>query len=151
MLLPLLLCYCTVVVGQSEINWISFEEYEKKNKKEPRKLIIDLYADWCGWCKVMDKKTYSDSEIVDIINTNFYAVKMDVEDETAFIFGGKKYKYLEDVSQNGVNELALYLTNNRMSLPSTAFIDKKTKVISTIPGYIEKNKMFVLLNKLKNF
>ncbi|MGV3585410.1 MAG: thioredoxin family protein, partial [Adhaeribacter sp.] len=64
---------------KGKINWLSLEEAAVLNKKEPRKMVIDVYTDWCGWCRKMDQSTFSDPEVADYVNKNFYAVKLDAE------------------------------------------------------------------------
>ena len=64
--------------SQDKIEWIELDnnvEYTNNGKK----IIIDLYTDWCGWCKVMDKNTFTDSEVVSLINKNFSTVKFNAE------------------------------------------------------------------------
>lgn len=46
----------TATNTKKEVEWISFEEAEKRMQKQPRKVWIDIYTGWCGWCKVLDKK-----------------------------------------------------------------------------------------------
>ncbi len=45
------------------IRWISFEEAMKLNKKKPKMVFVDIYTDWCGWCKKMDAETFADPAI----------------------------------------------------------------------------------------
>jgi thiol:disulfide interchange protein len=61
------------------VKWYTIEEVQKLVKNEPRKIYIDMYTDWCGWCKVMDKKTFTDDRISSKLNSTFYAVKFDAE------------------------------------------------------------------------
>ena len=60
-----------VKAQDSEINWLSFEEAIEKNKENPKPILVDLYTDWCGWCKKMDKTTYKNEVIVKFINDNY--------------------------------------------------------------------------------
>ncbi|HTB31563.1 MAG TPA: DUF255 domain-containing protein, partial [Bacteroidia bacterium] len=46
-----------------EIHWVNFDEAVKLNEKHPRKILIDVYTQWCGWCKKMDASTYTDPDI----------------------------------------------------------------------------------------
>ena len=74
-----------------EINWVTIEEAQELTKQEPRKVIMDVYTDWCGWCKKMDKTTFSDEEVVDYVNENFYAVKFNAEEKKNFSFKGQEF------------------------------------------------------------
>src|SRR5690606_19582574 len=70
--------------GQSEsedkkINWLTIEEVEKLTKEKPRKIFVDVYTDWCGWCKRMDATTFADAAVIDYVNENYYAVKLNAE------------------------------------------------------------------------
>ena len=53
-----------------EVEWITIQEAYTRTQKEPRKTIVDVYTAWCGWCKVMDKQTYTNPEIIDYLNKN---------------------------------------------------------------------------------
>jgi thiol:disulfide interchange protein len=50
----------SVPAAETEIQWVTLDELHELNKKEPRKVFIDIYATWCGPCKLMDKKTFAD-------------------------------------------------------------------------------------------
>ena len=74
-----------------QINWVTIEEAQQLTKQEPRKIIMDVYTDWCGWCKKMDKTTFSDGEVVEYVNKNFYAVKFNAEADKSFTFKGQEF------------------------------------------------------------
>src|SRR5687767_5013590 len=78
---------------KNKINWLTLEEAAAKTQQEPRKIFIDVYTDWCGWCRKMDQSTFSDPGIADYVNKNFYAVKLDAESKKPITINGKTYKY----------------------------------------------------------
>ena len=65
--------------GSPAIRWLSFEEAVALHAVEPKKLFIDVYTDWCGWCKRMDKTTFVDSAVASELGGHFYAVKLNAE------------------------------------------------------------------------
>ncbi|MBK7335110.1 MAG: DUF255 domain-containing protein [Saprospirales bacterium] len=65
--------------GEGDLKWHTWEEAVAANKKEPRKILVDVYTDWCGWCKRMDATTFQDQTVMDYLKKNFYAVKLDAE------------------------------------------------------------------------
>ena len=68
---------------ETPVKWMSFEQAIEKSKTEKRKIFIDVYTDWCGWCKVMDKNTFSETQVAKILNEMFYPVKLDAEQRAA--------------------------------------------------------------------
>ncbi len=74
-----------------KINWLTLEEAQKLSEKEPRKIIMDVYTDWCGWCKKMDKTTFSDAEVAKFVNKHFYAVKLKADSNDKLTFKGQEF------------------------------------------------------------
>jgi len=122
--------------AQTPVKWYSIEEAFALTKKEPRKILIDVYTDWCSWCKVMDRNTFSNPVIAEYMNKNFYPVKFNAEQKTDVVLDGKTYKYVGSGSR-GYNELAAELLNNQLGYPSVVFLDEKTKMIQPVQGYIK--------------
>ena len=118
----------------AEINWISFEEAVALNKENPKKVLIDLYTDWCGWCKKMDKDTFQNPEVAAYMNENFIMVKMDGEGKEPLDFNGRTFKYIPS-GKRGYHELAAALLQGRLSYPTVVFLDEDMKMLSPVPGY----------------
>ena len=131
------LCFITLTSfiqpsAKKQIQWMTIEQAYTKSKKEPRKILIDIYTDWCGWCKVMDRQTYTDKKVVEYINEKYYAVKFNAEQKEDVKLGGNRY-----VSKGRVHELALALTNNKASYPTTVFLESNFDMIQPLPGYFK--------------
>jgi len=117
-----------------EVNWMSFEEALKKSKVEKRKIFIDVYTDWCGWCKVMDKKTFRATTIASYLNEHYYAVKFDAEQKEEITFRDKIFKFIPS-GRRGYHELAAALLQNKLSYPTVVFLDEDFNLIQPLPGY----------------
>lgn len=128
------------------IDWITFEEAIAKQKNNPRKIFIDFYTDWCGWCKVMDSKTFNQPEVIEHINTNYYAVKFDAEQKEKIVFNGKSYAYVK-AGRRGVHELAYKYLKPRLSYPAYVVLDENQQPLKRLSGFMPPAK---LLNQLEN-
>lgn len=117
-----------------QVQWLSWQEAQVRNAKEPRKFIVDVITQWCGWCKKMDKATFDQANISEYVNQHFYAVKFDAETKTDIDFNNQTYKFVRSGS-TGYHELAGELTFGKLSFPTLVFLDEKLNVIQPIPGY----------------
>jgi len=118
------------------VKWHSIVEALELNKKEPRNIIIDVYTDWCGWCKVMEKTTYNHEIIAEYLNKKFYVVKLNAEQKEDIKIGDKTYKYVPH-GQRGYHELAAILLGGNMVYPSVVFLDDQGRKIHALQGYIK--------------
>lgn len=131
----------TVPAGDSDgINWLTFEEAIKLNEKEAKPIMIDIYTDWCGWCKRMDATTFGNGVVAKYVNEKFYAVKFDAEQKGDIEFGGKTFKFVES-GRRGHHELAAAMMNGRMSYPTTVFLNDKMEMIQPLAGYQDAPSM----------
>lgn len=120
------------------VQWLTFEEAVRKNEREPRLFLIDVYTDWCGWCKKMDKTTYADAEVAKYINANYWPVKFNAEQRDSITFAGRVFRY---IPERKAHELALSLLSERMSYPSTVFLKQDMSMIQVLPGYLDARKL----------
>lgn len=124
------------------VQWISLPQLQERMARQPKPVLVDLYTDWCGWCKVMDKKTYARTEVAQYINTHFYAVKINAESREAMTWQGKTYQFN---GQAGIHNLAIQLTRGQLSFPHTIFVVPGEPQPQAIPGYLEVPDMELLL------
>lgn len=129
----------------NRVKWYTIEEAEKLNKQEPRKIMIDVYTDWCGWCKKMDNETFNHPVIAAYINRYYYPVKLNAESKEDITFNGNTYKYVAQGAR-GYHELAAGLLNGRMSFPSVAYMNEKMELLGAVPGFYTPDRIEPLLN-----
>ena len=126
-----------------EIHWItSIDELQAKMAQNPKKVLIDMYTGWCGWCKKMDAATYTNPALVKYVNNNFYAVKFDAERQDTIHFQGKDYFFAPQYKANG---FALELLKGSMSYPTTVFMLENFQQPTPIPGYRDVKEMETFL------
>lgn len=109
-----------------KLQWLSFEEGVALAKQENKKLLIDVYTDWCGWCKKMDKEVYANEQIKILLGKNFVVVKLNAESKKELTYNGNKVSEMQFARGAGVT-----------GYPTTIFIDSDAKPITLLPGYVE--------------
>ena len=132
-------------VPATEIDWLTFESAVEKNKDSKRYMFIDLYTDWCGWCKKMDASTFKEAEVVSFMNEHFYSVKFNAEQKEDVKYKDKTFKFIAS-GKKGIHQLAYALLDGNLSYPSFVVLDKEEKRVTILKGYMDKAS---LLAKLK--
>lgn len=136
------------------VKWLTFKEAQEKNKTAPRPFLIDIYTDWCGWCKYMMKTTYSSAALSQYVNTNFYPVQFNAEGKDTIEYNGQIYKPTSDKPRTP-HELALKFLGNKLTYPSTIFVGNNFEFNLLTQGYLEEKKIqpilvFMVENAYKN-
>ncbi len=120
----------------------SINEIRQLSAQKPKKLVIDVYTDWCTWCKKMDKTTYQNEGIIQQINEDFYFVKLNAETRDSIFFDNKIFTFQNKYK---ANEFAVALLNGQMSYPSTVFLDEKLGLLTVVPGYLTPKDLSPIL------
>jgi len=127
------------------VNWMTIEQALEKSKVEKKKIFVDMYTDWCGWCKHMDSTTFVDANVARYLNEHFYPVKFNAEQEKDIVFKDKTYRFKKSGTR-GHHELAAFWLNNRLSFPTVVFLDESQQLIQPVPGYQDADKMEAIIN-----
>ncbi len=124
---------CLLFIGtqafSQELKWYSWSEGYTKAKDEGKIVLMDAYTDWCGWCKVMDKKTFSEAEVMKLIEKDYIPVKLNPELEGSYEYEGTSYTGKELINKLSDGKFGGY--------PTCFFIFTKTKTVSMEVGYKE--------------
>ena len=148
--MTLVLVACLFTLSSAKISdarrekpdWMKLNELTEKIKSEPKPVIIDLYTNWCYWCKVMDKKTYTSSKVISYINEHFYAVKLDAETKEVVQWNNKEYNFNDNYK---VNDFTMYVTSGQPGFPTTViFADEQSEPVS-VQGFLEPKEIEPIL------
>lgn len=125
--------------SQTTVKWMSLEDAIEKSKTEKRKIFIDIYTDWCGWCKVMDRETFKNPCIANYLNRNFYPVRFNAEQKKDILFKGTVYSYIKS-GNSGYHSFAAAIMRGKLSYPTSVFLDENLDLIQPLPGYLTINE-----------
>jgi len=128
-----------------KVTWYSFEEAVELCKKSPKKLFIDVYTDWCGWCKKMDRETFTHPVVARYLNENYYAVKFNAESTEPIEFAGNTFVN-EGGGPRNPHQLAVALLQGKMSYPSVAYMNEDLQLLTSVPGYFTPDKLEPILS-----
>lgn len=123
------------------VKWMTWDEAvqaaaaAKAAGEKPKKIFVDIYTDWCGWCKKMDSETFEQSMVSAYLNEHFYPVKFNAEQKETITFDGKTFKYVAN-GRRGYHELAAALLAGKMSYPTVIFLNEDFQLLQRIPGYL---------------
>ena len=133
----------------NKIQWTSFMEAVEISKKEKKKIFIDVYTNWCGWCKKMDNTTFANSDVIEYINKNFHPVKLNAEMKETIIYGTDTMKFVK-FGRSGAHEIAMKLLDGKMGYPSYVVLDENFGMLKRIPGYKTVDKLMAELLSFSN-
>ena len=120
------------------LKWYTWEQAVALNKTKPKKIVVDVFTDWCGWCKKMDKGAFLDPAITAYISENFYPVKLNAEQREEIKFNEETFGFVpNDNGKGGVHSLAYALLDGHMGYPTLVYLNEKYERIMISPGFKE--------------
>lgn len=131
-----------VVLAQSskgEVSWLSYDKGLEIAKKQKKHLIVDFYTSWCGWCKRMDKDTYTNNEVKKLLTDNYVAVKLNAESNKSLSINGKN-----------VTERQVAQDFRVSGFPTTCFLKPDGERIACLPGYAGPEHFSNILSYIKD-
>ena len=151
-LLLALLFITGLTQAQDAINWMTMNQALQAQEENPKKIFVDVYTTWCGPCKMMDRDTFSNPDVIDYINTNYYAVKFNAEGTESieyqdFVYTNPNYQE----GRRGRNATHFFADALRIqAFPSIAFFDNDSSLIQVLPGYKSPQEIEIFLKMIAN-
>lgn len=130
-------------LSAQNVQWVDLEEAFELQKSNPKPILIDVYTNWCGWCKHMEATTYKDPQIVNYLNANFYAVKYNAETHDTIVINDKRYVNNVPKGSKGTHEFAR--ETGVKSYPTTLLYDKNGQNQSLAAGALTAEQIAPLL------
>jgi thioredoxin-related protein len=145
----LFLLFCGLYIAKAQekesINWKSWNQLEEALKVEPKPVFIFFHADWCVYCKKIERQIFTNPAVIQKINESYYAVEMDVERTDTITFDGTDFTNKQALKQrNGIHEIALLLASRDQvpfSLPATILLNTDFTVKNRLFEYYTSNKL----------
>ncbi len=130
--------FCGAVSAQV-VNWKTFDAGLKDAAAGKKYGFIDVYTDWCGYCKMLESTTLKAKPVLDELNKNFVSIKLNAESEVPLTWKGKKMTGRELATQWGVE-----------GFPTLLFLNSKGEVIGSFASYAETDLMVHLLKYISS-
>lgn len=136
--LPALGLLCLIVfapaAGAESVRWRDWNTGMREASESKRPVLVDVYTDWCGWCKRMDRDVYARADVQDYLARKFVPIKLNAEARHEASYEGKVYTARTLASRFRVS-----------SYPMTIFLRSGGDHVANVPGYIPHDKFLLLL------
>jgi thioredoxin-related protein len=127
----------------------TFSEMEELQQQKSKPILVFIYSDWCKICHGMQKTTLKNNEVIQLLNENFYFVKLNGEEKKDIHFLVKTFVYKPTGTNTGIHELANELASKkkRIAYPTTTILNSEFVIDEQLTGFYNSKKMTTILNK----
>jgi len=143
---------CTSASAQKakSVHWLSFEQLEDSLATKPKKVFIDFYTDWCTYCRKMDRVVFTNPNVIQTLNEQYYAVRFNAETDSSINFGGQSFINNQvGKSRTPIHQIAqlLALRRGKFVAPTMVILNKEFKVTARHFQYLDSKKLMKALTK----
>ncbi len=126
------------LVSAKDLQWKKYNDGIAEAKKSGKKVLVDVYTDWCKWCKKMDTVTYKDKKVKEYLEKNFVVIKLNAEGNEQVTYEGQKMNPAEFAQGMRID-----------GYPATLFMTSKGEAITVLPGYSEPAMFMHVLSYIR--
>ena len=140
--------HCAFSQQPEPVQWLTFAQLDDSLKVHPKKVFVDFYADWCAYCRKMDRVAFQDKQVAAILNTDYYAVRMDIETPGKVTFGNQVYVNERVHKPNPVHQIALLMASRKgkpFSLPAMVVLNENFEATARYFQYLDTPQMIEVL------
>jgi len=130
----LLLWPSATPASAGDLDWLGYGEGVTRAAAEDKTILVDVYTDWCGWCKKMDRDVYGDEAVQEYLGAHYVAVKLDAESGTTHRMQGQEATERQIAKAYGIS-----------GYPATIFLNAKGEMITILSGYVDRDRFLLVL------
>lgn len=147
----LLILFWAIPSGFAQLKTYTFEEAEKLCKENPKPFVVFIQTSWCQYCKMMENSTFKNSEVIKILNTDFYFISLDAESKTAIHFNNHVFQFKPNGQNTGIHELATALAtiNSQVVYPTVTILQTDFSIVFQKHSFLNAKELLVVLKKIK--
>ena len=116
-----------------------FDEAFASARKEQKLVMVDVYTDWCGWCKKLDQDVYTDPKVVGELANHFEATKLNAESKVTHKFDDNTLTEAQIAGHWGID-----------SYPTIMFLSSTDSVVKVLTGYIPAAEFDAILRYMSS-
>lgn len=132
--LSVLVAATAVPARAAGVEWRSWDDGIAEARASGRPVLVDVYTDWCGWCKRMDRDVYGRADVRDYLAKRFVTIKLDAESGDKATLDGRTVT------------LAGIARRFRVSgYPTTIFLRANGEHLVSVPGYVPAERFRLML------
>lgn len=137
--------------GFAQLKTYSFEEAEKLAKENPKPFVVFVHTSWCNYCKMMENSTFKNSEIIQLLNSDFYFISLDAESKTAILFNNQVFQFKPKGKNTGIHELATELAtiDSQVVYPTVTVLNPDFSIVFQKHSFLNAKELLVVLGKMK--
>jgi thioredoxin-related protein len=147
----LLIIFWTIPSSFAQLKIHTFEEAEKLSKENPKPFVVFIHTSWCKYCKMMENSTFKNSEIINILNTEFYFISLDAESKNDIFFNNHKFQFIPKGQNTGIHELATALAtiDSQVVYPTITILKSDSSIVFQKHSFLSSKDLLVILEKTK--
>lgn len=146
-----MISFWTIPSSFAQLKTYTFEEAEKLSKENPKPIVVFIHTSWCNYCKMMENSTFKNPEIITVLNTDFYFIRLDAESKNEIHFNNHKFQFIPNGNNTGIHELATALAtiNSQLIYPTTTILASDYSILFQKHSFINAEELQVILEKVK--
>ena len=133
-IVPLMVFAASTAVHGADLKWKPFEEGFAEAKKTKKKIMIDVYTNWCGWCKRLDRDVYGNDKVADYLSQQYVIIKLNAESNSKIRFEDAAYTEAELARAFGVT-----------GYPTIIFFNSDGEPLDKLGGYVAANQFLPII------
>ena len=147
----LLIFFWTIPSSFAQLKTYTFEEAEKLSTENPKPFVVFIHTSWCKYCKMMENSTFKNSEIINILNAEFYFISLDAESKNDIHFNNHKFQFIPKGQNTGIHELATALAtiNSQVVFPTISILKSDFSIVYQKHSFLSSEELIIILEKIK--